>query len=153
MGREFPRLSTLIQIRGILRTLGQNLLAMHAFLISAIARISLVQCVLYSNSNCFSFMTVSRTGYYRRWPDWSSCFFLEFFAYLTGLVTANHKAGSNSAGSYIANRQEAWFDLNHSACSGAIAASVIIGCDQPSQICTRLKKKAATSIWSPSIIP
>ena len=34
-------------------------------------------------------------------------FYLESFAYLTGLVTANHNAGSNSARSHIANRIEA----------------------------------------------
>ena len=34
-------------------------------------------------------------------------FSLESFAYLTGLVTVNHNAGSNSARSHIANRQEA----------------------------------------------
>ena len=61
-----------------------------------------------------------------------AAFSLESFAYLTGLVTANNNAGSNSARSHIVNRQEAWFDLNQSACSGAITVSVIIGCDQPS---------------------
>ena len=59
-------------------------------------------------------------------------FYLESFAYLTGLVTASHNAGSNSARSHIANRQEAWLYLNQSAYSGAITASVMIGCDQPS---------------------
>ena len=71
-----------------------------------------------------------------------AAFSLESFAYLTALVTANNNAGSLSARSHIANRQEAWFDLNQSACSGAITASVIIGCDQPSQIYKRLKRKS-----------
>ena len=35
-------------------------------------------------------------------------FYLESFAYLPELVTANHNAGSNSARSHIANRQEKW---------------------------------------------
>ena len=38
-----------------------------------------------------------------------AAFSLESFAYLTGLVTANHNTGSNSARSHIANRQEAWY--------------------------------------------
>ena len=41
--------------------------------------------------------------------------YLESFAYLTGQVTANHNAGSNSARSHIGNRQEAWLYLNQSA--------------------------------------
>ena len=85
-------------------------------------------------------------------PDWDiiegdqvevAAFSLESFAYLTGLVTANNKVGGNSARSHIANRQEVWFDLNQSACSGAFTASVIIECDQPSQICKRLKRKSS----------
>ena len=36
-----------------------------------------------------------------------AAFSLESFAYLTGLVTANHNADSNSARSHIANGQEA----------------------------------------------
>ena len=55
-----------------------------------------------------------------------AAFSLQPFAYLTGLVTANNNDGSNSVRSHIANRQEAWFDLNQSACSDAITASVII---------------------------
>ena len=65
------------------------------------------------------------------------------FAYLTGLVIANNNAVSNSDRSNITNRQEAWFDLNQSACFGAITASIIIGCDQPSQIYKRLKRKSS----------
>ena len=72
-----------------------------------------------------------------------AAFSLESFAYLTGLVTSNNKVGSISARSHIANRQEAWFDQNQSGCSGAITGSVIIGCDQPSQICKRLKRKSS----------
>ena len=53
-----------------------------------------------------------------------AAFSLESVAYLTGLVTANNNASSNSAKSHIANRQEAWFDLNQSACSGAFTVSV-----------------------------
>ena len=40
-------------------------------------------------------------------------------------------------------RQAAWFDFNQSACSGAITANAIIGCDQPSQICNRVKRKSS----------
>ena len=72
-----------------------------------------------------------------------AAFSLESFAYLTWLVTANNNAGSNTARSYIAKRQEAWFDLNQSACSGAITASVTIGYDQTIQICKRLKRKSS----------
>ena len=70
-----------------------------------------------------------------------AAFSLEFFAYLTGLVTANNNAAAIAPDHIYANRQEAWFDLNQSACSVAIAASVIIDCNQPSQICKKLKRK------------
>ena len=79
----------------------------------------------------YGILRLDNSGYYRRWPDWSSCFYLESFAYLIGPVTANHNVGSNSARSHIANRQKAWLYLNQSACSGAITASVVIGCDRP----------------------
>ena len=49
----------------------------------------------------------------------------ELFAYLTGLVAANNNAGSNNARSHIAKRQEAWFDLNQSACSGAMTVLLL----------------------------
>ena len=42
-------------------------------------------------------------------------FYLESFAYLTGLVTANDNADSYSARSQIANKQEAWLYLNQLA--------------------------------------
>ena len=72
-----------------------------------------------------------------------AAFSLESFAYLTGLVIANNNASSNSARSHIANRQEAWLYLNQSACSNAITASVMIGCDQTNQISKRLKIKSS----------
>ena len=47
------------------------------------------------------------TWYYRSDQIEVAAFSLESFVYLTGLVTANNNAGSNSARSHIANRQEA----------------------------------------------
>ena len=40
----------------------------------------------------------------------ATAFSLESFVYLTGLVTANNNADTNSARSQIANRQEGWFN-------------------------------------------
>ena len=71
-----------------------------------------------------------------------AAFYLKSFAYLTGLVTANHNAGNNNARSQV-KRQEAWLYLNQSACSGAFTASVMIDCNQPSQICKRLRIKSS----------
>ena len=45
---------------------------------------------------------------------------------MTGLVTADNNADSNSPRSHIANRQEVWFDLNQPALSlSALLLAVI----------------------------
>ena len=65
-----------------------------------------------------------------------AAFSLEYFAYLTG-------PASNSA------RARRWIQIGPCflpigyMLSGAITASVIIGCDQPSQICKILKRKTS----------
>ena len=72
-----------------------------------------------------------------------AAFSLASFTYLTRLVTAYNNAGSNSARARRLIQICLCFLPFGYIWSGAITASVIIGCDQHSQICKRFKRKSS----------